>query len=305
MNLVSAFFRLIRWSNLVFIVLTQALFYFCIYYPLYRVHDFRRLILLILASVTIAAAGYIINDYFDLNIDQVNKPEKNVIDRVIKRRWAIFWHLFLSLLGVALTVVAVGLHYWYLVLANLVCVMLLWLYSTSFKRQLLIGNLVISLLTAWTILVFFFAFSSPSNAFNTADPVSVKFFRLAFLYSGFAFIISLIREAVKDMEDLKGDSKYGCKTLPIVAGVRATKIYVAIWISVLVATLVILQFYVLQFGWWPSVLYAVPFVIVPLVYTLQKLRKATSTQDFASLSSNTKWIMLTGILSMIFFLFYF
>lgn len=305
MNVVSAFFRLIRWSNLVFIVLTQALFYFCIYYPLYHVHQVRRLLFLVLASVFIAAAGYIINDYFDLNIDQVNKPEKNVIDRVIRRRWAIFWHLLLSLAGVVLTAFAVGLAYWYLVLANLVCVMLLWLYSTSFKRQLLIGNFVISLLTAWTILVLFFAFSSPSNAFNTADAVSVKFFRLAFLYSGFAFVISLIREAVKDVEDIKGDASYGCKTLPIVAGIRTTKIYTAIWLFVLVATLVILQFYVLQFGWWPSVIYSMLLVIVPLLYALQKLRKASSSKDFAALSSITKWIMLTGILSMIFFLFYF
>lgn len=305
MNLINAFFRLVRWPNLVFIVLTQVLFYFCIYYPLYHVHNAKRLICLVLASVLIAAAGYIINDYFDLNIDQINKPEKNVIDRVIKRRWAIIWHLLLSFLGVVLTVIAVGMAYWYLVLANLVCVALLWFYSTSFKRQLLIGNLVISLLTAWTILIFFFAFSNPTNAFNTTDAVSVKFFRLSFLYSGFAFIISLIREAIKDMEDIKGDARYGCKTLPIVAGIRTTKVYTAIWISVLVATLVILQFYVLQFGWWPSVLYAVLLVIIPLLYTLVKLRKAYRGRDFAALSSQTKWIMLTGILSMIFFLFYF
>ena len=305
MSPVKAFFRLVRWSNLVFIVLTQALFYFCIYFPLFQVHAVKKLVLLVLASVFIAAAGYIINDYFDLNIDRVNKPNKIIIDKEIKRRWAIIWHLVLSFLGVLFTAFAVGLQHWYLVLANLVCVVLLWLYSTSFKRQLLIGNLVISLLTAWTILVFFFAFSTPSNAFNTADPVSIKFFRLSFLYSGFAFIISMIREAIKDMEDIKGDSRYGCKTLPIVTGMRTTKIYTAVWISVLVATLSILQFYVLQFGWWPSVVYSVLLVIVPLLRTLQKLRKAFRTRDFAALSSNTKWIMLTGILSMIFFLFYF
>jgi 4-hydroxybenzoate polyprenyltransferase len=133
----------------------------------------------------------------------------------------------------------------------------------------------------------------------------VKFFRLAFLYAGFAFIISMIREAVKDMEDIKGDFRYGCKTLPIVAGIRTTKIYAAVWICVLAATLVILQFYVLQFGWWPSVLYSLLAVIVPLLYALQKLRKAYRTKDFAALSRLTKWIMLTGILSMIFFAFYF
>jgi 4-hydroxybenzoate polyprenyltransferase len=305
MNLVSAFFRLIRWPNLVFIALTQILFYSCIYLPLYHEQRTSRLILLILASVFIAAAGYIINDYFDLNIDQINKPQKNVVDRIIHRRWAIIWHLLLSVTGIVLTAFAVGLQYWYLVFANLLCVALLWFYSTSFKRQLLIGNLVISLLTAWTILILFFAFSHPSNAFNTTDTLSVKFFRLAFLYGGFAFVISLIREAIKDMEDMEGDARYGCKTLPIVAGVRSTKIYTAIWLTVLIATLVILQVYILQFGWWPAVLYAAFLVIIPLLYCLVKLKKATSSKNFAHLSSYTKWIMLTGILSMIFFRFYF
>src|SRR5947209_4655249 len=145
MNLGSAFLRLVRWPNLVFIILTQALFYFCIYLPLYHQQQTRKLVLLILGSVFIAAAGYIINDYFDLNIDKINKPEKNVVDRIIHRRWAIIWHLLLSFAGLILTAFGVGLHYWYLVLANLACIILLWLYSTSFKRQLLIGNLVISL----------------------------------------------------------------------------------------------------------------------------------------------------------------
>lgn len=305
MGLVNAFFRLVRWQNLVFIMLTQVLFYWCIYFPLYQVHNLPRLVLLLLASVCIAAAGYIINDYFDLNIDQVNKPDKIVVDKVIPRRWAIVWHMALSVLGILLTAFAVGLRHWYLIVGNLFCVVLLWLYSTSFKRQLLVGNLVISLLTAWTILVFFFAFSAPQNAFNTSDPLSSKFFRLSFLYGGFAFIISLIREAIKDMEDLKGDARYGCKTLPIVAGLRTTKIYTAVWISVLVATLVILQFYVLQFGWWISVVYAVLLVILPLLSVLLKLKNAMLSKDFAALSSATKWIMLSGILSMLFFLFYF
>jgi 4-hydroxybenzoate polyprenyltransferase len=227
------------------------------------------------------------------------------VDRVIHRRSAIFWHLLLSFGGILLTVFAAGLHHWYLVLANVVCVALLWFYSTSFKRQLLIGNVVISLLTAWTILILFFAFSLPSNAFNTTDPVSVKFFRLAFLYAGFAFIISLIREAVKDMEDIEGDARYGCKTLPIVAGVTATKIYCTIWLVVLIAILGVLQVYVLQFGWWPAVVYSTLLVIIPLLMALLKLQKAASKKDFAQLSSYTKWLMLSGILSMIFFSFYF
>ncbi len=305
MNLFPPFFRLIRWPNLAFIVLTQVLFYCCIYLPLYGQPRTERFLLLVLASVFIAAAGYIINDYFDVNIDRVNKPEKNVVDSVIHRRWAIIWHLALSLAGVVLTAFAAGLSRWYLVPANLGCVLLLWFYSTSLKRKLLIGNVVISLLTAWTILILFFFFTRPSDAFQATNLVSRRFFRMAFLYAGFAFILSLVREAVKDMEDVEGDSRYGCKTLPIVAGVPATKIYSAVWLVVLIAVLLVLQAYVLQLGWWPSVVYNLAFIIIPLLLTLFRLRKTVTAHGFAQVSSYTKWIMLTGILSMIFFAFYF
>jgi 4-hydroxybenzoate polyprenyltransferase len=304
MKLVSAFLKLIRWPNLVFIILTQLLFYYCIYAPLYQTNDYKKLIWLIVASVFIAAAGYIINDYFDLNIDQVNKPDKNVFVRTINRRWAIIWHFVFSLIGIFSTVVAVGFSKWYLVLANLFCVALLWFYSTSFKRQVLIGNLVISILTAWTVLILFFAYTEPHEAFM-ANPTSIKFFRLAFLYGGFAFVISLIREAVKDMEDIEGDARYGCKTLPIISGIRTTKIYTTVWLVVLAACLLVLQLYVLQFGWWPAVGYSILFVIIPLLYVVLKLSKAYNRQQFGYLSRLTKWIMFAGILSMIFFRIYF
>ena len=107
MKLVTAFLRLVRWPNLVFIVVTQLLFYYCIILPFNRIggvffFDTRSLVLLILSSVLIAAAGYIINDYFDLNIDRVNKPEKLVVEKIIKRRWAIVWHILLSVTGILL-----------------------------------------------------------------------------------------------------------------------------------------------------------------------------------------------------------
>src|SRR6478609_5999467 len=114
MKLINAFFRLIRWPNLVFIILTQVLFYFCIYEPLFQKNDLQPLLWIILASVSIAAAGYIINDYFDLNIDQINKPEKNVFAKTLHRRWAIIWHFSFSLLGIIATVIGVGPGKWYL-----------------------------------------------------------------------------------------------------------------------------------------------------------------------------------------------
>jgi 4-hydroxybenzoate polyprenyltransferase len=305
MRKVSAFFRLIRWPNLAFIALTQFLFYYCIYQPLYQNGNPARLSWLIAASVLIAAAGYIINDYFDLNIDQVNKPHKNVFVRSVNRRWAILWHFFLSFFGLLATVMAAGMHQWYLILANFTCVLLLWFYSTSFKRQLLVGNIIISVLTAWTVLIVFFAYTEPREAIMGSSPATIKFFRISFLYAGFAFVSSLIREAIKDMEDLEGDARYGCRTLPIVTGIRATKIYVTVWLVVLIAALTILQLYILQFGWWLAILYSTIFVILPLVFLVFKLARAKNSKDFSYLSRLSKLLMLTGILSMVFFRIYF
>src|SRR5689334_23107214 len=133
MRLITAFFKLIRWQNGLFIIITQLLFYFCIYKAIFKTSEsLHQITWLIIASVLIASAGYIINDYFDQNIDRINKPEKNVVDTVINRRWVILWHLLLSTAGILATAIAVSFHKWYLIVANLVCVILLWLYSTSF-----------------------------------------------------------------------------------------------------------------------------------------------------------------------------
>lgn len=309
MRLLAAFLKLIRLPNLLFIALTQVLFQVCIFYPLYpgaiAAHDTRNFIFLVLSSLLIGAAGYIINDYFDINIDEVNKPERMVVDKVINRRWAIAWHLILSAAGVLLTALALPVfEKWYLLLANIFCVIMLWFYSTTFKRKLLIGNITISLLTAWTILLIFLSKVSITDAFEAVSPGQPKFFRFAFLYAGFAFIISLIREAVKDIEDKAGDERYGCHTMPIVWGVNATKVYIAVWLIILIAILVVIQVYILQFQWWWAVAYCIILIIVPLFYIFWKLFKAVAIPDYHKLSSMLKFTMLTGILSMIFFYFY-
>ncbi|HVT86481.1 MAG TPA: geranylgeranylglycerol-phosphate geranylgeranyltransferase [Chitinophagaceae bacterium] len=309
MRLVAAFLKLVRLPNLFFIALAQALFQFCIYRPLFKgfipENDTQQFILIVLASLLIAAAGYIINDYFDINIDEVNKPKDMVIDKMISRRWAIAWHFMLSTSGLILTVLALPFFQkWYLILINACSIALLWFYSTTFKRKLLIGNVVISLLTAWTVLILFYSKVSLMDAFGTENTTEHKFFRITFLYAGFAFISSLIREAVKDMEDLEGDEKYRCRTMPIVWGMNATKIYVAVWLAALIAILVMVQIYVLQFRWWWPALYSVVLIILPLIYIFTKLFKANSSRDFHLLSRWIKLVMLTGILSMIFFYFY-
>lgn len=309
MKLIVAFLKLIRLPNLFFIVLTQTLFQYCIFYPLFKdnipANDSTQFIFIVLASVFIAAAGYIINDYFDINIDEVNKPQRLVVDKIIHRRSAIVWHFILSIAGIACTILAMPfLQKWYLILANMACVALLWLYSTNFKKTLLLGNIIIALLTAWTILIIFFSKLSLTDAFGTEDISEHKFFRIAFLYAGFAFISTLIREAIKDMEDREGDEKYECHTMPIAWGVNAAKVYTAVWLIALIAILVLVQVYVLQFRWWLPVTYSFVLIIFPLCYIFLKLFKASVKKDFHELSSWTKLVMLTGIVSMIFFYFY-
>ncbi|MCC7401703.1 MAG: geranylgeranylglycerol-phosphate geranylgeranyltransferase [Chitinophagaceae bacterium] len=309
MRWVAAFLKLVRLPNLFFIALTQFLFQFCIYQPLFRDlipgGDMRQFILIVLASLLIGAAGYIINDYFDLNIDEVNKPDRMVIGKIISRRWAIAWHFILSAAGLILTFLAFPfLEKWYLILINAFTIALLWFYSASFKRKLLIGNVVISLLTAWVILVLFYSKIPLAHAFGSGNATEHKFFRITFLYAGFAFISSLIREAVKDMEDREGDEKHGCRTMPIAWGANAVKIYVAVLLAALIIILVIIQIYVLQFRWWWPVLYSVALIIIPLVYILLKLFRANSAPEFHLLSNRIKLAMLTGVLSMIYFYFY-
>lgn len=309
MRLIAAFFRLVRLPNLFFIALTQVLFQFAIYEKLYpgsvTVPEHLHFLWLVLASLFIAAAGYIINDYFDINIDEINKPRRMVVGRIISRRWAIAWHFMLSAAGVLLTALAVPfLQKWYLVLANMGVVALLWLYSTNFKKQLLVGNIVIALLTAWTLLIVFFSKVTVADAFGLGAHHHDKFFRLAALYASFAFIATLIREAIKDMEDLPGDEKYGCRTMPVVWGVNSTKVYVAVWLIVLLSLLIGVQVYIMQFQWWAAVVYCFALLFVPVLLIFYQLFRARSVAQFHRLSTWIKLVMLAGILSMVFFYFY-
>lgn len=322
MQSLSAFSRLVRWPNLVFIVLTQFLFYYCVMRPAYTVTgaspalDWVLLGLLSLASVLIAAAGYIINDYFDVNIDLINKPGKLIVTRFISRRWAMLWHGSLSLGGIALSVyLAQRLHFYLLPLLNLGCVLLLFVYSLSLKRQLLSGNILISLLTAWVVGVLLSVGMNDdllqqirhheqpgllAPAVNYA-----RFSRIGILYAVFSFIISMVREVVKDMEDAEGDARYGCKTLPIVWGFTTAKVFIGTWLIVLIGAIGILQIYVLQFHWWFSAAYCVGLIVLPLLYVFRLLIRALTPPDFHRISSLVKFIMLAGILSLLFFRYYY
>ena len=309
MNIVSAFFKLIRWPNLAFIALTQILFRFFILHFVYQTTpggiEIIRLSLplfcwLVLASVCIAAAGYIINDYFDVNIDLINKPFKLIVDRYIKRRWAIVWHIILSFTGLVISCyVGYKLRNFYIPIFNFTAIIVLWFYSTTFKKKLLIGNILISLLTSWVILVLTFS-EHPVHVIS-ADVYWKRLIKVSFIYGGFAFIISLIREVIKDMEDMQGDAKHGSTTMPIVWGLQVSKVFAAVWLVVIICGVAGVQIYVIQLGWWLSAVYSLFAIIIPLAWILRKLYAAQSPKDFHRLSTAVKLVMLTGILSMIFF----
>jgi 4-hydroxybenzoate polyprenyltransferase len=310
MKLIAAFFKLIRWPNLFFIALTQTLFYLCVFetmlvQPGYD-HQHLLFYLLVTASVTIAAAGYIINDYFDLQIDVINKPEKVVVDKIVKRRWAIIWHWLLSGIGVLLSLyISYRIGNWLIAIANIICVLLLWFYSTTFKKKILSGNIIIAALTAWVIVVvYFFCGANIAVWHRSGVPFDApKFFKFMILYAGFAFIVSLIREVIKDLEDMEGDARYQCRTMPIVWGVPTSKVFTAVWLVVCIASLLIVQLYAWQLGWWLIALYTNVVVILPLILIFKKLYAATSPLQYHQLSTYIKLVMLAGILSMLFFIF--
>jgi len=296
---ISAFFKLIRWVNVVIIALTQCLFFYCIKLPLYHASGVlkaeQQFTLLLLSYTCISAAGYIINDYFDLNIDQINKPDKVIINRFISRRWALFLHIGLSTIGIVLSA-KVNFENCLLAFASVV---VLFAYSASFKKKFLIGNVLVALYLAWVVAITaYFDF----RGMLLYKVISGKSFDILFnsslIFVAFSFIINLIREIIKDMEDVEGDRKYGCKTMPISWGINPSKVFVAVWLTVLIAMLITVQVYAVRLHWWWPIAYALLLVLVPIIWIFKQLFSAQTPDDFHKLSSAIKWIMLTGVLSM-------
>ena len=309
MKLLGSFFRLIRFPNLAFIALTQFLFYHGVIIRQRMAHpgalfslDETGFHLLLLASFLIAAGGYVINDYFDINIDSINKPERQVVERVIKRRWAMVWHVLFSFAGWLLSILlSRRLGNPFPAVFNTGAIMLLWFYSTNFKRRLLIGNVVISLLTAWVVLVLYVAEAGIELELPSAAQTAyiTDIYKAAILFGGFAFISSLIREAVKDLEDMEGDARYACRTMPIAWGVRSAKIFIGVWIIVLICALASLSIYYLLHARWELAAYLSVGVTMPASYALIRLDRASGPADYRLISRMIKLFMLAGTCAMI------
>jgi 4-hydroxybenzoate polyprenyltransferase len=275
-NSLQALLRLTRFSNLLIIGFAQ---YFTACFLINRAYFFDwHLLALSSGTIFIAAAGYIINDYYDIKIDLVNKPDRMVIGKKIPRRVALFLHTLLSMLGVAIGL----LLGWKIGVIIFFSSFSLWWYSNSLKRQPFIGNFVVALLIGLSIELV--------NILYTANNYLVT------VYSLFSFFMTLLREIIKDMEDLKGDSSFGCKTLPIVWGIRKTKLFIyflLIIYSVIVSVLNALFIKV-------PITYFTLLIFIPMGSLFIFLIRADTGKDFNQLSKLCKLILLLGILSMVF-----
>ncbi len=297
---------LIRWKNLVLILVTQFVAWFCVVRPGNpEVVGIQHFLLLAFSTVCIAAAGYIINDYFDVRIDAVNRPDKMVLGKTIGRRSAIIVHTVLNVAGVlAAAVVALSAGHLSWVLVQVVCTFLLWLYSSRFKQSYMVGNVVVSLLTALTILILILY--EPSLHRLARLPVlsgqinrSAMPFWVLICYAWFAFVLNWMREIVKDIEDFAGDAKEGCRTMPIVKGISFSLrfIYGLAFFAFLPLLVSVYVLYLRHHPWFSA--YLSGFLILPLVAWCIFLGRNYTSRHFANASRALKIIMIPGILSLL------
>lgn len=303
------FIKLTRLPNLLIIIITQYLTVFCIIKPAFAVSGVRTsfgetaLFLLILITVLITSAAYIINDLFDRDIDKINKPGSNLFDKYNKTILIIIYAVF------NLIAVTIGFHLAHqsgaIIMGWIIfaVVILLYLYSSRYKKQLMIGNIIVAFLSAFTIVIVwlfgFFRFRlACGNGFEHVDMITAINVIIMF-YAFFAFLLSLTREIVKDIEDIEGDAEFYSKTLPLVIGVKNTRLVVTMVISAIVLLLFFLQcrYY---FEYKRLSLFFLFAVQLPLVYLIYRMISANSRQEFGKISIFLKIIMLSGVLSMIF-----
>ena len=238
------FIRLIRPVNLVIIAITMygIAWYFEGVYAMPQSMGINSIsfFLLVLSTVMIAAGGNIINDYFNTKADLINKPNRVIIGKHIKRRMAIVLHWGINFLEFSIAVyLSWRLQTFWYSFIHLLTINLLWYYSLKLKRVFFIGNVLIAGLTALVpLLVGFYYYHTNELSATTIPEISFYPFAestiyhytllLTFSISGFAFALNLAREIVKDMEDVEGDKKLHAKTLPIVLGINRTKIIAAL-----------------------------------------------------------------------------
>ncbi|WP_418637091.1 geranylgeranylglycerol-phosphate geranylgeranyltransferase [Winogradskyella sp.] len=298
------FLNLIRWKNLLMITLMQYLVKYALLLPFHESHsvlttlnDFN-FFLLVLATLCIAAGGYVINDIYDVETDKINKPNQVIIHKHISEKNAYTLFIILNILGV-------GLGFYITNEINksgffaifFIASALLYIYSTSLKQIALVGNIVVSIVVALSILLVGIIELIPAININN-KAVQLTFINIIRDYAIFAFMINLIRELVKDIEDIDGDYKAGIQTLPIILGrERANKI--AFFLSLI--PICAITYYVITYLFKQQLVvgYFLILVIAPLIYVSIKLFSAQKKAQYKHISLVLKLVMLTGMLSLL------
>ncbi|WP_442786907.1 geranylgeranylglycerol-phosphate geranylgeranyltransferase [Flavobacterium suncheonense] len=295
------FLKLIRFQNLIMLALMQLVFHFVFFKNqsdlLLALSDWQ-FVLLVVATVCIAAAGYVINNIMDQETDSVAKPNEVVVGKHLSESLA--YNLYIGL-----NIVGVGIGFY---LSNLIgkpmfssvfiiVAATLYLYATSFKQTLLIGNIIVALLLGLSVIIVgvfdLFPITFDENRIQMA-----VYFSILTDYALFAFVLSFIREIVKDIEDMDGDYNAGMNTLPIVLGKeRTAKIVFFLTLVPIALLLLYINKNLLTLEW--VMYYLLLFVTAPLLYFLIKIWSAKTKKDFNHLSLILKLVLLFGILSIV------
>ncbi len=258
--------------------------------------------LLVIATLCLAAGGNIINDIYDKETDAINKPDKVIVGKTVSEKTAYNLFIAFNVIGVG-----VGFYLSHLVGRSGFFVLfvgisgLLYLYASYFKQLILVGNLLVSILVALSIIIVgLFELLPAITPENQATQVT--FFKILWDYALFAFIINLLREMVKDIEDIDGDHKAGMNTLPITLGrERAKKIVFALSFVPIAATVYYVVTYL--FKQQLVVAYFLLFIIAPLIYVSIKIFTAETKKDYHAISNILKLVMFFGMLSLLLYKF--
>lgn len=302
------YLRLIRPVNIIMIVLTMYLFRitmvtaspYKLFYIQHVLSEFQ-FFLLVLATVLVAAGGYVVNDIFDEDIDRINRPEKLIVGKLISSSAAYTFYKILCLLAIVVVVIlAISTKSYRLSSIPLVIMIILNFYAHTFKRQFITGNFFVSLSAAFTLLLIALFESTASDELSDNETyVRSGIAIAAIVYGGFAFLTTFLREVIKDMEDMEGDEQYGCNTIPIKLGLKGGKIVAVGCSSLLGLFLLTLVFFFpkveLKYVSW----FIVVWLILPLFFIIFKIAKAVQVKDFHFISNLVKIYMLMGVLTMI------
>lgn len=309
-EIIKPYLQLLRVGNLTFAAILLYVMEKWVATPLLQLEQFGELMpwwiltLLIVSVIGIAAGGYVINDYFDVKIDRINRPDNLVVTRIISRDAAMNLFYGLTAVGViAGTVVAWWAHSWTLLFTYVVIPGLLWFYSASYKRMFLIGNLVVAFASAIVPLLVAIANADYlHHLYQNAlaySPIVGELYVWTGGFAAFAFLLTWVREIVKDIEDIEGDREMECRTLPIVWGDKVAKIIATILLVVIATLIVYILFAVLPFSHeWKSLptRYVVFGLIVPILCSIVLLWAANNRTEYHRVQTIIKFAMFMGML---------